>query len=95
MKSLLLSRLCVLLMLLLMACPSSLLFADDIIVLEKTEINRLNICLGKSVVLKSKVPIKRISVAETGIVEYLTLSTREIYLTAKKAGTTRLTIWVR
>jgi pilus assembly protein CpaC len=82
-------------MLLLMACPSSLLFADDIIVLEKTEINSLNIVLGKSVVLKSKVPIKRISVAETGIVEYLTLSTREIYLTAKKAGTTRLTIWVK
>ena len=95
MKPLLLSRVCILFTLLLMACPASLLFADDIIVLEKTEIKSLNIDLGKSVVLKSKVPIKRISVAETGIVEYLTLSTREIYLTAKKPGTTRLTIWVK
>jgi pilus assembly protein CpaC len=82
-------------MLLLMACPSSLLFADDIIVIEKTEINSLNIDLGKSVVLKSKVPISRISVADTEVVEYLTLSTREIYLTAKKPGTTRLTLWVK
>ncbi len=95
MKPLLLSRLCILFTLLLMACPSSLLFADDIIVIEKTEINTLNIDLGKSVTLKSKVPIRRISVADTGVVEYLTLSTSEIYLTAKKPGTTRLTLWVK
>ena len=95
MKPLLLSRLSILFTLLLMACPSSLLFADDIIVIEKTEINTLNIDLGKSVTLKSKVPIRRISVADTGVVEYLTLSTSEIYLTAKKPGTTRLTLWVK
>ncbi len=95
MKPLLLSRLCILFTFLLMACPAALLSADDIILIEKTEINSLNIDLGKSVVLKSKNPIRRISVADSEVVEYLTLSTSEIYLTAKKPGTTRLTLWVK
>jgi pilus assembly protein CpaC len=53
----------------------------------------LQLSAGKSIVLKSDAPIKRVSVANPEVADILLLSPREIYVTAKKAGSTNLTLW--
>jgi pilus assembly protein CpaC len=60
---------------------------------ETMEVKKLNLVSGKSTILMSTLPIKRISIADPKIADFLLLSPREIYLTGKTAGTTNLTLW--
>jgi pilus assembly protein CpaC len=60
---------------------------------ETMEVKKLNLVSGKSTILKSALPIKRISIADPEIADFLLLSPKEIYLTGKTAGTTNLTLW--
>ena len=60
---------------------------------ETREPKQLNLISGKSTILKSAVPIKRVSIANPEIANFLLLSSKEIYLTGKTAGTTNLTLW--
>ena len=60
---------------------------------ETREPKKLNLISGKSTILKSAVPIKRVSIANPEIANFLLLSSKEIYLTGKTAGTTNLTLW--
>ena len=57
------------------------------------EPKKLSLISGKSAVLKSPVPFKRVSIADPKIANLLLLSSHEIYLTGKAAGTTNLTLW--
>jgi pilus assembly protein CpaC len=61
--------------------------------LETVEAQRIEIVSGKSVILRSAAPIKRVSVAEPAIADFLLLSAHEIYLKGKAAGVTNLTLW--
>jgi pilus assembly protein CpaC len=54
---------------------------------------KLSLVSGKSVLLRSSRPVKRISIANPGIADFVLLSPREIYLTGKSAGTTNLMLW--
>jgi pilus assembly protein CpaC len=53
----------------------------------------LQLVTGKSVVLKSARPIKRVSIADPEIADLVMLSPKEIYVTGKTAGVTNLTLW--
>lgn len=48
---------------------------------------------GKSTILRSAVNVKRVSVGNPEIADFILLSPREIYLTGKTAGTTNLILW--
>jgi pilus assembly protein CpaC len=54
---------------------------------------KLHLTSGKSIVLRSGEPVKRISIAKPEIADFVLLSPREIYLTGKVAGTTNLIMW--
>lgn len=50
---------------------------------------------GKSMVLSSAEPIKRISLADPEVADILLLSPNQVYLTGKTTGATNLTLWGR
>ncbi len=54
---------------------------------------RLELTSGKSVVIRTDQPVKRISIGNPEIADFNLLSPREVYLTGKAAGTTNLTLW--
>lgn len=57
------------------------------------ETRRIDLVSGKSIVLRTEAPAKRISIAKPEVADFNLLSPTEIYLTGKEAGTTNLTIW--
>ena len=61
--------------------------------LESIETRKITISSGKSIVIRSDSPIKRVSIANPDIADFILLSPQEIYITAKAAGTTNLTLW--
>ena len=54
---------------------------------------QIQLVLGKSVILESAKPVKRVSIADPEIADFVLLSSREIYVTAKSAGITNMTLW--
>ncbi len=54
---------------------------------------KIQLKVGKSMVLRSPAPVKRVSVAAPEIADIVIISSKEIYLTGKTAGTTNLTLW--
>jgi pilus assembly protein CpaC len=54
---------------------------------------RLNLILGKSLVIDTPVAINRVSLANPDIADTVVISPRQIYLTGKAVGTTNLTLW--
>src|SRR5918996_2173094 len=54
---------------------------------------RLNLAVGKSLVIDTPVAIKRVSIADPEIADTVVISPRQIYLTGKAVGTTNLTLW--
>ena len=61
--------------------------------LSAIESRRIEMTFGKSIVLRSELPIKRVSIANPEIADFILISSREIYINAKAAGTTNLTLW--
>ena len=57
------------------------------------EAKALELVSGKSVVLKSDFPVKRVSVGNPEVADFILISPQEIYVTGKSAGTTNLTLW--
>jgi pilus assembly protein CpaC len=57
------------------------------------EAKRLELYSGKSIILQSDLPIKRISIANPEIADFLLISPKQVYLTGKTAGATNLTLW--
>jgi Flp pilus assembly secretin CpaC len=54
---------------------------------------KLNLVVGKSLVIDTPVAIKRVSLANPDIADTVVISPRQIYLTGKAVGTTNLTLW--
>jgi len=67
--------------------------AQEALMLEAVEAQRIEMVAGKSVILRSAAPINRISVAEPAVADFILLSAHEIYLKGKTAGITNLTLW--
>ena len=57
------------------------------------EAKHVELFSGKSIILQSDLPIKRISIANPDIADFLLLTPKQVYLTGKAAGSTNLTLW--
>ena len=60
---------------------------------DNSPVKRLNLMAGKSLVLKSLQPAKRISIANPEIADFVLISPTEVYITAKTVGSTNMTLW--
>jgi len=67
--------------------------AADYVPPEIEKPKKLQVVVGKSIILKSPTPVKRVSVADPGIAAFVLLSPKEIYITGKASGITNLTLW--
>lgn len=70
-----------------------LALAAEFSALESRSINKLDLLVGKSLVLKSHEPTKRVSIANPDIADFVLISPTELYLTGKAVGTTNMTLW--
>lgn len=73
-----------------MACVS---WATGLPPEETRTVKRISLLVGKSIVLKSDEPAKRISIADPEVADFVLISPNEVYLTGKAAGTTNMTLW--
>ena len=60
---------------------------------ETREPKKLELVVGKSIILKTPTAIKRVSIGDPKIADFNILSRREIYITGKAAGATNLSLW--
>lgn len=67
--------------------------AQNILTPEMIEPYRIKIISGKSIVMKSQVNVKRISIGSPEIADFMLLSPREIYIKGKAAGVTNMILW--
>ena len=58
------------------------------------EMGKLNLLVGKSSILKSLEQIKRVSIADPAIANFVLTSPNEIYVTGRAAGLTNMTLWL-
>lgn len=64
------------------------------ITLETTSPQKLSLIVGKSVIIQSPEPVKRVSLVAPEIADAMVLTPHQIYLTGKAPGVTNLTLWV-
>ena len=57
------------------------------------DVGKLNVVMGKSVIVKSAEQVKRVSIADPAIANFVLTSPTEIYVTGKAAGLTNMTLW--
>jgi pilus assembly protein CpaC len=67
--------------------------AEEAFMLETVDAQKVEMVSGKSIILRSSAPIKRVSIADPEIADFVILSAHEIYLKGKAAGITNLTLW--
>jgi pilus assembly protein CpaC len=67
--------------------------SDESLVSSTTQSERIEIAVGKSVTLRSAQAVKRVSIAQPEIADFILISPKEIYLTGKSVGATNLTLW--
>ncbi|MDL1983395.1 MAG: type II and III secretion system protein family protein [Deltaproteobacteria bacterium] len=67
--------------------------AADSVLPEIEKPKKLQVVVGKSIILKSPTPVKRVSIADPEIAAFILLSPKEIYITGKASGITNLTLW--
>lgn len=61
--------------------------------LKTTFPQKLNLIAGKSTVIETLGPIKRVSLADPEVADAMVLTARQIYITGKSPGVTNLTLW--
>lgn len=61
--------------------------------LKTTTPQKLTLTVGKSIIIGSPAPVRRVSLAAPEIADVLVLTPRQIYLTGKAPGITNLTLW--
>jgi pilus assembly protein CpaC len=63
------------------------------LVVASQELDRLELTAGKSILLKTSDPVKRVSIANLDIADLNLLTPREVYITGKTPGITNITLW--
>jgi pilus assembly protein CpaC len=63
------------------------------ITLETTSPQRLSLTVGKSIIIQSPGPVRRVSLVSPEIADAMVLTTHQIYVTGKAPGITSLTLW--
>ena len=61
--------------------------------LETTSPQKLNLTMGKSMIIATPDPVKRVSLASPEIADAMVITPRQVYLTGKTPGSTTLTFW--
>jgi pilus assembly protein CpaC len=59
----------------------------------QTEAQKIAVEVGKSVIIESATPVKRVSLVSPEIADAMVLTQRQIYITGKTPGLTNLTLW--
>lgn len=62
--------------------------------IEAASPQRVSLTVGKSIIVQSPEPVKRLSLAAPEIADAVILTSHQIYVTGKAPGTTNLTLWV-
>jgi Flp pilus assembly secretin CpaC len=75
--------------LLVLACAVGSWAADVV----TENVKKIQMVVGKSIVLKIDGLAKRVSIASPEVADFVLVSPHEVYVTAKAAGVTNLTIW--
>ncbi len=83
---------CVIFAVLLFICFTKCWAAGSVLP-DTREAKRLELVVGKSIVLRSAEVVKRVTVAAPEIADFVLLSAREINVTGKAPGVTNLTLW--
>jgi pilus assembly protein CpaC len=81
------------LLLLLLSVPTFESKAQMNLIQESTELEKIELTVGKSVLLRTPDPIRRASIADLEIADFNLLSPREMYITGKASGVTNITLW--
>jgi pilus assembly protein CpaC len=58
------------------------------------EMGKLTVVAGKSIILKSVEQVKRVSIADPAIANFVLTSPTEIYITGRAPGVTNMTLWM-
>lgn len=61
--------------------------------LDPTSPQKVTLVVGKSIIIGTPEPVKRVSLVTPEIADAMVLTPRQIYLTGKGPGTTNVTIW--
>jgi pilus assembly protein CpaC len=72
---------------------TGLTWAAEVSSSELQTMSKLNLLAGKSIVLKSRETVKRVSIANPEIADFVLISPNELYITGKSVGTTNMTLW--
>jgi len=67
--------------------------AQNNLVPETMEPFKIDMISGKSIVMKSEINVKRISIGSPEIADFILLSPKEIYIQGKAAGLTNMILW--
>jgi pilus assembly protein CpaC len=67
--------------------------AQEAVALQSQEAKRIQVVVGKSIILKAPRLTRRVSVANPNIADFLLVSPYQIYITGKAAGITNLILW--
>jgi pilus assembly protein CpaC len=81
------------LIVLMMSTISGVAYAANTSVIETNQPEKLELVVGKSVTMKSSQSVKRVSIGDPEIADFILISPKEVYLTGKAPGTTNLTLW--
>ncbi len=65
----------------------------NVIELDAAAPQKINLTVGKSIVIESPSAVKRVSLAAPAFADAIVLSPRQVYLTGKAPGLTNLTLW--
>jgi len=71
----------------------ALIWAAEPATLLTQDAQKVPLVVGKSAILKSDKPVKRVSVAKPEVADIFVVSPNEIYITGKSAGITNMTLW--
>jgi pilus assembly protein CpaC len=82
-----------LVLMLLLSVPTFESRAQMDLIQESTELEKVELTVGKSALLRAADPIKRASIANLEVADFNLLSPREIYITGKASGVTNITLW--
>lgn len=79
----------------LMCCPAVLAQKSTPARLKMTALSseKITVSTGKSVIIETAQPVKRVAVAQPGIADAMVLTPRQIYISGKAPGMTNLTVW--
>ncbi len=83
----------VILLLFLIFSPTAVRGGSAKVILEKREPQKLSLTMGKSVILSSPEPVKRVSLGSQEVADAIVLTPRQISVIGKAPGVTNLILW--